>query len=30
MRLKWHAVAPSPPKKMEKNTNANNELALAA
>jgi len=26
----WHVVAPSPRKKMEQNTKANNELALAA
>ncbi len=30
MRLMWHVVAPSPRKKMETHTNANNELALAA
>jgi len=30
MRLMLHVVAPSPRKKMEKITNANNELALAA
>ncbi len=29
-RLMWHVVAPSPRKKMETNTNANNELAIAA
>ena len=30
MRLGLHVVAPSPRKKVETNTNANNELALAA
>lgn len=29
-RLRWHVVAPSPRKKVETNTKANNELALAA
>jgi len=30
MRIRWHVVVPSPRKKAEKHTNANNELALAA
>jgi hypothetical protein len=30
MRIRWHVVDPSPRKKAEKNTNANNELAIAA
>jgi SsrA-binding protein len=30
MRIRMHAVVPSPRKKAETNTNANNELALAA
>ena len=30
MRLMWRVVDPSPRKKVETNTNANNELALAA
>jgi len=30
VRLWLHAVVPSPRKKAETNTNANNELALAA
>jgi hypothetical protein len=30
MRLRQHAMVPSPCKKAETNTNANNELALAA
>ena len=30
MRLRKHVVAPSPRKKAEQNTKANNELALAA
>ncbi len=29
-RIRLHVVVPSPRKKTEKNTNANNELALAA